>query len=145
MTAVAPRRTLGRRLLPLQAGIALQNFMLWVAVEKLFMSEIGFTAVSIGVMAAAYAVVVPLLLSTGYHVTVDLPRAVESASVPVTLGAALGPDAARAQWRNIWEDLDAAEIVRGINNGDEIVPTVVIDGKGYTNPDPALVHEALLE
>jgi hypothetical protein len=61
MNAVTPRRTVGRRLLPLQAGIALQNFMLWVAVEKLFMSEIGFTAVSIGVMAAAYAVVVPLL------------------------------------------------------------------------------------
>ncbi|HWM05201.1 MAG TPA: CbiX/SirB N-terminal domain-containing protein [Actinophytocola sp.] len=42
------------------------------------------------------AVVVPLLLSTGYHVTVDLPRGVESASVPVTLGAALGPDVALA-------------------------------------------------
>ena len=29
------------------------------------------------------AVVVPLLLSTGYHVTVDLPRAVARASAPV--------------------------------------------------------------
>ena len=38
------------------------------------------------------AVVVPLLLSTGYHVTVDLPRAVAGGSVPVALGAALGPD-----------------------------------------------------
>jgi sirohydrochlorin ferrochelatase len=38
------------------------------------------------------AVVVPLLLSTGYHVTVDLPRAAASAPVPVTLGPALGPD-----------------------------------------------------
>jgi sirohydrochlorin ferrochelatase len=38
------------------------------------------------------AVVVPLLLSTGYHVTVDLPRAAESARVQVSLGAALGPD-----------------------------------------------------
>lgn len=38
------------------------------------------------------AVVVPLLLSTGYHVTVDLPRAAESARVRVSLGAALGPD-----------------------------------------------------
>jgi len=42
------------------------------------------------------AVVVPLLLSTGYHVTVDLPRAVGGARVPVTLGASLGPDAALA-------------------------------------------------
>ena len=60
MNVVTPRRTLGRRLLPLQAGVALQNFMLWVAVEKLFMSEIGFTPASVGVMAAAYAAVVPL-------------------------------------------------------------------------------------
>ncbi len=42
------------------------------------------------------AVVVPLLLSTGYHVTVDLPRAAAGAPVPVTLGAALGPDPALA-------------------------------------------------
>lgn len=38
------------------------------------------------------AVVVPLLLSTGYHVTVDLPRAASGAEVPVRLGTALGPD-----------------------------------------------------
>ena len=33
--------------------------MLWVPVEKLFMTEIGFDAASIGVMAAAYAALVP--------------------------------------------------------------------------------------
>lgn len=60
-TAEPTPRALARRLRPLQIGVALQNFMLWVAVEKLFLSEIGFTAVSIGVMAAAYSVVVPLL------------------------------------------------------------------------------------
>lgn len=45
------------------------------------------------------AVVVPLLLSTGFHVRVDLPDAVSRASAPVTLGAPLGPDPllARAQ------------------------------------------------
>jgi predicted MFS family arabinose efflux permease len=52
---------LRRRLVPLQIAIGLQGFMLWVPVEKLFMSQIGFTAASIGVMAAAYAAVVPLL------------------------------------------------------------------------------------
>jgi hypothetical protein len=52
---------LARRLRSLQVGVALQGFMLWVPVEKLLMSEIGFTAASIGVMAAAYAAVVPLL------------------------------------------------------------------------------------
>jgi MFS family permease len=34
---------------------------LWVPVEKLFLSDIGFTAQTIGVMAAAYAAIVPLL------------------------------------------------------------------------------------
>jgi predicted MFS family arabinose efflux permease len=66
MTAVslatqrAPR-TLGRRLLPLQLGVGLQGCMLWVSIEKLFQTQIGFDAASIGVMAAAYAAVVPLL------------------------------------------------------------------------------------
>lgn len=52
---------LARRLLPLQVGVGVQGFMLWVPVEKLFITEIGFTAASVGVMAAAYAAVVPLL------------------------------------------------------------------------------------
>jgi MFS family permease len=58
--AVAPR-TLARRLLPLQIGLALQGLILWVPIEKLFMTKIGFDAASVGVMAAAYAAVTPLL------------------------------------------------------------------------------------
>ena len=54
-------RALGRRLAPLLVAMALQGLILWVPVEKLFMSEIGFTPASVGVMAAAYAAVVPLL------------------------------------------------------------------------------------
>ena len=53
--------TLHRRLLPLHLGIALQGFVLWFPIEKLFMSEIGFDAAAVGVMAAGYAAVVPLL------------------------------------------------------------------------------------
>ena len=53
--------SLARRLAPLQVAIALSAMLLWRPVEKLFMSEIGFTAASVGVMAAAYAAVVPLL------------------------------------------------------------------------------------
>jgi len=52
---------LHHRLLPLHVGIALQGFLLWLPVEKLFMTEIGFDAAAVGVMAAAYAAVVPLL------------------------------------------------------------------------------------
>ena len=56
-----PEKTLRKRLLPLHIGIALQGLLLWVPVEKLFMSEIGFDAASVGLMAAAYAAVVPIL------------------------------------------------------------------------------------
>ena len=48
--AAAPR-TLTRRLLPLQVGVALQGLILWVPIEKLFMTQIGFDAASVGVMA----------------------------------------------------------------------------------------------
>ena len=56
----SPPRSLTRRLLPLQVAVGLQGVILWVPVEKLFMSEIGFDAASVGAMAAAYAAVVPL-------------------------------------------------------------------------------------
>src|SRR5918995_2784740 len=54
-------RSLSRRLLPLQIGVGLQGLILWVPIEKLFMTQIGFDAASVGLMAAAYAAVVPLL------------------------------------------------------------------------------------
>jgi MFS family permease len=61
----SPGRTtpsgLARRLRPLQVGAALQGFMLWVPVEKLFQTQIGFNPAAIAVMAAAYAALVPLL------------------------------------------------------------------------------------
>ncbi|MHA7985971.1 sirohydrochlorin chelatase [Rathayibacter sp. CAU 1779] len=41
---------------------------------------------------ADHAIVVPLLLSAGYHVFVDLADAARSASVPATVSGALGPD-----------------------------------------------------
>lgn len=59
--AIRAPHALFQRLLPLQVGAALQSFMLWVPVEKLFQTEIGFDAASIGIMAATYAAVVPLL------------------------------------------------------------------------------------
>ena len=54
-----PRR-LRRRLAPLYAAAFLQNVALWVPVEKLFMTDIGFDAAGVGVMAAVYSVVVPI-------------------------------------------------------------------------------------
>lgn len=51
----------------------------------------------------------------------------------------------KAVWRNIWQDQDAAAYVRSVNNGNEVVPTVVIDGQAHTNPDPGLVLAALTD
>lgn len=51
---------LRRRLAPLYAAAFLQNLALWVPIEKLFMTSIGFDAASVGLMAAVYAVVVPI-------------------------------------------------------------------------------------
>ena len=68
--------SLSRRLLPLEIAVGLQGFILWVPVEKLFISGIGFTAASIGTLAAAYAAVVPLF---------EIPS-----GIPRTGGAATG-------------------------------------------------------
>jgi MFS family permease len=54
-------RSLSRRLRPLHVATFLLGFWLWVPVEKLFMNEIGFTAASVGVMAAVYAAVPPIM------------------------------------------------------------------------------------
>ncbi len=51
---------LRRRLVPLRWMVFLQGVAFWVPVEKLFMTEIGFEAATIGVMAAAYAGLVPV-------------------------------------------------------------------------------------
>lgn len=45
--------------------------------------------------------------------------------------------------RNIWEDPEAAEFVRGVNNGNETVPTVVIGTDVYTNPPASMILDRL--
>lgn len=42
---------------------------------------------------AGHAIIVPLLLSAGYHVFVDLADAAEASPIPATVTPALGPDA----------------------------------------------------
>ena len=46
-------------------------------------------------------------------------------------------------WVNIWEDEAGRAYVASVNQGDETVPTVIIDGTPHTNPRPALVKRAL--
>jgi MFS family permease/DNA-directed RNA polymerase specialized sigma24 family protein len=55
------RSPLGQRLAPLYIASFLGGLALWVPIEKLFMTEIGFTSATVGAMAAVYAVVVPVL------------------------------------------------------------------------------------
>ncbi|WP_430780086.1 glutaredoxin family protein [Actinoplanes sp. G11-F43] len=57
------------------------------------------------------------------------------------LRARLGPDAARLNWVDIWQDPAAAATVREITGGDEIVPTVVIGGQAHVNPDPSWLRD----
>ncbi|MBD0293086.1 MAG: MFS transporter [Jiangellaceae bacterium] len=59
--APQPEASLRRRLLPLLVAVWFQGFLLWVPVEKLFLSEIGFDPASVGLMAAVYAAVVPII------------------------------------------------------------------------------------
>ena len=51
----------------------------------------------------------------------------------------LGVEAAKVIWVNIWQDGEAAEFVRRHNDGNETVPTVVLDGETVTNPEPETV------
>ncbi len=61
LTNLPPASPLQKRLRPLHMASFLQGLVFWVPVEKLFMDEIGFDAASVGLMAAAYAAVVPIL------------------------------------------------------------------------------------
>lgn len=59
------------------------------------------------------------------------------------LKRALGQHRSEAIWVNIWQDADAATFVRSVNDGNEVVPTVVLDGIPATNPDPHIVLSRL--
>jgi mycoredoxin len=55
----------------------------------------------------------------------------------------LGRDARRLHWVDIWRDPAGAAAVRAVNGGDETVPTVVVAGRAYVNPDPRWVRARL--
>lgn len=55
----------------------------------------------------------------------------------------LGRLRGRATWVNIWQDPEAAAFVASVNDGNQIVPTAVIDGVPLTNPDPERVRQVL--
>ncbi|MFB9314354.1 sirohydrochlorin chelatase [Nocardioides plantarum] len=75
------------------------------------------------VEAEGPTIVVPLLLSTGFHMRTDLPEAVEKASVPVVLGAPLGPDPLLAE----------AQVARLLEAGAVAGQRVVLVAAGSTD------------
>ncbi|MFJ8011005.1 glutaredoxin domain-containing protein [Streptomyces sp. NPDC096339] len=61
----------------------------------------------------------------------------------IRLRIRLGRSARQLHWVNIWRDPVGAAAVRAANDGNETVPTVVVAGRPYTNPDPEWVREQL--
>src|SRR5699024_6817925 len=60
------------------------------------------------------------------------------------LKRSLGSLRATALWVDIWADADAAAFVRGVNDGNETVPAVVVGDEAiWTNPPPGRVRDAL--
>lgn len=52
----------------------------------------------------------------------------------------LGRGARRLHWVDIWRDPAGAAALRAVNDGAETVPTVVVQGRPYVNPDPHWVQ-----
>lgn len=55
----------------------------------------------------------------------------------------LRTSARRLHWVDIWHDPEAAAELRGYTGGDETVPTVLVAGQAYVNPDPAWLRRLL--
>ncbi|MEU8512970.1 glutaredoxin domain-containing protein [Kitasatospora sp. NPDC048722] len=113
----------------------------------------GFAAVLLAVYLALAAAVSPLIFPRSVN-NAEARRRAEADGRPVIfwrpgcaycmrLRMRLGRDARRAHWVNIWRDADATATVREANDGNETVPTVVLAGRSYTNPDPAWLREQL--
>lgn len=49
------------------------------------------------------------------------------------------------RFHNIWDDPDAAVVVRSVARGNETVPTVVIAGRALVNPSPQAVEALIAE
>lgn len=87
--------------------------------EPLFADVVRAAADPVGVT------VVPLLLSTGFHMRTDLPEAAGGATVPVRLGPSFGPDPALAE----------VQVTRLLEAGAHEGQRIVLVAAGSTDPD----------
>jgi mycoredoxin len=61
----------------------------------------------------------------------------------VRLARALVAMEIEPELHNIWEEPDAAEFVRSVNRGNELVPTLVVGTTVLSNPSADQVRDAL--
>ncbi|MFD7014634.1 glutaredoxin domain-containing protein [Streptomyces sp. NPDC059928] len=116
-----------------------------------------------GTPGAAAAVLLVFILLAGVHSPLMFPRPIGALEAQrrsaidgqpvvfwrpgckycVRLRIRLGRSARQVHWVDIWRDPAGAAEVRAANDGDETVPTVIVAGQPYTNPDPAWVRKQL--
>ncbi|GLJ80572.1 sirohydrochlorin chelatase [Microbacterium imperiale] len=109
-----------------------------VRVDEAFVDvqEPEIDAVVAAVPAGAASVVVPVLLSTGFHTRVDIARAVAAAPGPCVATAALGPNPLLAEL--LAERLHAAGL-------DAATDAVVLAAAGSSDPAAAVDVAAMAE
>ncbi|HEX6556207.1 MAG TPA: hypothetical protein VF026_25840, partial [Ktedonobacteraceae bacterium] len=59
--ASSSQQVLTRRLLPLYIAAFSQGLVLWAPIEKVFLNSLGFDQAALGLMAACYGSLIPLL------------------------------------------------------------------------------------
>lgn len=116
-----------------------------------------------GSLGAAVAMLLVFGLLAGLHSPLAFPRSIGAVEAqrrsavdgrPIVYWRAgcmyclrlrirLGRSARHVHWVDIWSDPDGATIVGAANDGNETVPTVVVAGQTYVNPDPQWVRGQL--
>lgn len=116
-----------------------------LAARELISGSIGGAAILLAFFLLLAFLVSPLYFPRPVTATAPRPVIYWRPGCPycLRLRTALGRRASRFQWVDIWQDPAAAAIVRGIADGNETVPTVVIGGAGFVNPSPRWLKEKL--
>jgi glutaredoxin len=122
----------------------------FVTVAKAIDGDPGAAVVPVVLFVALAAVMSPLVFprgAAGGTASSGAPSAVvywrPGCQYCIRLRARLGRTARKAVWINIWNDPDAAAAVRAVADGNETVPTVMLDGEAFVNPDPAWLRQRL--
>lgn len=121
-----------------------------LAVAKFAGGAPGEGIIALVLFGAVAVVMSPLIFPRGRGGAVASPGNTEAivywrpgCQYCLRLRVRLGGTADRARWINIWDDAEAAAAVRAAAGGNETVPTVVLGGEAFVNPDPGWVRRRL--